>query len=239
MAPTAPAQPRSWISVLLSLCLRGLGRGLWYALWGIMLFALAAGIFHRTLLTVPGGPPLVALPILALVYTLLGFVCGATIGVTSAVMDHAHELVATLHKPLDRIAHHVQQRLAARSNPQEVEEARRVLSADLGTLARPFHARIREFGFGRIWEAVMEHKLLRALLGPGNVLYELMRQGQDPASSGKTVEQFLREKLEDLAADDIRSRLRLTQYLNYAVVALLLLGPPLVVYLTRLRAFSP
>ncbi len=233
----APAPPRNWTSVLLSLCLRGVGRGLWYSIWGIVLFALVAWIFHRTLLTVPDGPPLVALPILMLIYALFGFVCGATIGVTSAVMDHTRELVASLHKPLDRIAQHVQQRIAARSNPQEVEEARRVLSADLGSLARPLQARVREFGFGKIWEAVMEYRLLRSLLGADNTLYEFMQQGQDPAFSGKTVEQFLREKLVDLAADDIHSRFQLAQYLNYAIVLLLLGVPPLVVYLVRLRAF--
>ncbi|MGH9508686.1 MAG: hypothetical protein ACRD2M_02015 [Terriglobales bacterium] len=210
-----------------------MGRGLWYGIWGIVLFAFAAWIFHRTLLTVAGGPPLVVLPVLMLAYALLGFLCGATIGVTSAVMDHTREIVATLHKPLDRIAQHVQQRIAARSDAKEAEEARRVLSADLGSVARPLHVRVREFGFGRIWEALMEHKLLRSLLGADNMLYELMRQGQDPASSGKTVEQFLREKLVDLAAQDIHSRFRLAQYLNYAVVVFLLALPPLVVFLVR------
>ncbi|MGH9602944.1 MAG: hypothetical protein ACRD24_11210 [Terriglobales bacterium] len=229
----ASAPQRNWLSVILSLCLRGAGRGLWYGLWGIVLFAFAAWIFHRTLLTVPDGQPLVALPILMLAYALLGFVCGATIGITSAVMDHTREVVATLHKPLDRIAQHVQQCIAARSDPKQVEEARRVLSTELGSVARPLHVRVREFGLGRIWEAVMEHKLLRSLLGADNVLYELMRQGEDPASSEKTMEQFLREQLVDLAAEDVRSRFHLAQYLNYAVVVLLLVLPPLVVFLVR------
>ena len=100
----ASAQPRSWLSVLLSLCLRGLGRGLGCALWGIVLFSCAAWIFYRALLVVPGGPPLVALPILLLAYIVLGFVCGTTIGVTAAVMEHTRELAAALYKPLERIA---------------------------------------------------------------------------------------------------------------------------------------
>jgi hypothetical protein len=201
----------------------------------MVLFALTAWIFHRTLLTLPDGQPLIALPILVLIYALFGFVCGATIGVTSAVMDHTQEIVATLHQPLDRIVQHVQQRIAARSNPQEIEETRRVLATDLGSVARPFLARVREFGFGKIWEAVMEYKLLRSLLGVDSTLYEVLRQGQDPTTSGKTVEQFLREKLVDLAADDIHSRFQIAQYLNYAVVMFLLLVPPLVVYLLRIR----
>lgn len=235
----APAQPRKWLSVLLSLCLRGLGRGLWYSLWGIALFIFTAWAFHRTLLTLPDGSTVISLPLLMLIYALFGFVCGATIGVTSAVMDHTRELAVSLQAPLDRIAQHVHERIAARGNPQQVEETRRVLTADLASLVLPFHARVREFGFGRIWEAVLEYKLLRSLLGGDNLLYEVMRQGQDPASSAKTVERFLREKLVDLAADDIHSRFQFAQYLNYAVVLALLLVPPLVMYVARLRAFSP
>jgi len=235
---SAPTQPHGWISVLLSLCLRGLGRGLWYAFWGTGVFAFAAWIFHRTLLTLPGGPPLVALPILLLVYVPLGLVCGATIGLTSAVKDQTPELVAALYTRLERIARNAQQLIAARSHLQDVVEDRKALTADLATLTRPLHARVLEFGFGGMWEAVMEHQLLRSLLGADNTLFELMRQGQDPAFSGKTVEQFLREKLVDLAAQDVRSRLQFTQSLNYAIVVLLLLGPPLVMYLARLRVLS-
>ncbi len=229
----APTPPRSWISALLSLCLRGVGRGLAYGLFGIALFVFIAWVFHRTLLTVPGQRPLFALPILMVVYAVLGFVCGATIGVTSAVMEHSRELVAALRRPLDRIVAHVQQRFAAYGNSEKSEEARRLLSAEIGSVARPLQSRIGEFGFGRIWETVLENKLLRSLLGADNLFFDLLRQGNDPASSGKTTEQFLREKLEDLAADDLHSRLQFAQYVNYAVVAFLLLAPPLVVYLVR------
>ncbi len=229
----APAPTRTWISVLLSLFLRGLGRGLMYGILGILLFALAAWIFHRTLLTVPGQPPLVALPILLLAYAVLGFLCGATIGVTSTVIAHARELAGTLHKPLDRIVQHIERRLLALRSPGDSEAARRALQAEIGSVAQPLHARILEFRFGRIWETAMEHKLLRSLLGADNLFLDLLLQGKEPASSGKTVQQFLGEKLLDLAADDLRSRLQFAQYLNYAVVALLLLAPPLVVYLAR------
>ena len=232
MEPT-PAPPRNWLSVLLSLSLRGLARGLACGILGGVLFVLAAWIFHRTLLTIPGEPPLVALPILLFTYAVVGFVCGATIGVTSMVIDHARELAGTLHQPLNRIMQHIEQRLTDRRSPKDAEEIRRALHAEVGTLARPLHARILEFRLGRLWETAMEHKLLRSLLGADNLLFDLLLQGKDPASSGKTVQQFLREKLLDLATDDLRSRLQFAQYLNYAVVAILLLAPPLVVFLVR------
>lgn len=229
----ASAPPRSWLSVLLSLLLRGLGRGLACGILGGVLFVFAAWIFHRTLLTVPGEPPLVSLPILLLAYAVVGLVCGATIGVTSTVIEHARELAGTLRQPLDRIVQHIEQRLLARRSPQDAEEARRVLHAEIGTLARPLHARFLEYRFGRAWETLMEHKLLRSLLAADNLFFDLLLQGKDLASSGKTVQQFLRERLLALAADDLRSRLQFAQYLNYAVVAILLLAPPLVVHLVR------
>ncbi len=229
----APALPRNLLSVLLSRFLRGLGRGLGYGILGVVLFVLAAWIFHRTLLTVTGQPPLVALPMLLFAYAVLGFLCGATIGVTSTVTAHARELAGSLHQPLDRIVQHIEQRLLARRSPQDAEQARRALHAEIGSLTQPLHARMLEFRFGRIWELAMEHRLLRSLLGADNLFFDLLLEGKDPASSGKTVQQFLREKLLDLAADDLRSRLQMAQYLNYAAVIALLLAPPLVVYLAR------
>ncbi len=209
-------------SLLVSMLWHGLKKSLAFSLLYAIIFGVSTFVIYKW--SVEGRDPLVHFPAFAAIYILTGLICGAHAGAIAAMRDKTDDLVKgcdslaaplthamVMNVPLDKMNSQtsVQHAIDRLKTPIE--------SSAHGVLGRFVQKKITELAQGA-W--IIE------------LVDQCSRQG-NPAKARESLENTLRQKLIRIITDDMNSRLRLMQFLVYAIAVALLLSPALFLWLAR------
>jgi hypothetical protein len=213
---------------LLRLLAFTLWRGLLYGALSALAFAAVVFCLHKSL--VEGRPePLffrvVPFPLFAAVYVIAGFVSGGAVGAASASARKKEEILATLHPRLERLFERIVERLLPELAGQSPQTVQQLLEAQVQALPGPLRLAARGVGPGRMWEALVERRFLRAAWKAG----ELWAADRNPLHCAdpppQTVKELLRNYFRESSRSQLEAQIAVYRYGSLAVLALMLIGP--------------
>jgi hypothetical protein len=219
-----PAQLRSLVT---SLFWRGLKTSALFSFFFAIIFALGAFLLYKTAIEGQSSPPsflMLHFPVFAAVYVFAGLLCGGLAGGIYGIRGKAEEVVRGSYSLAEPFVKSLLSKVSADELTNH-ESLQRIWDRGKSLAGEQAPGLLGKLMQTRFLRSVQGHWLLD--------LVNQFKQQQAAGATRESLENLLGEKIIQLTTEDIRTRLGLLQWANYALAIVLLLSPALLFVIGR------